>query len=345
MRTSGLFTLFLLMTGFWATGCEILGNNPRYRCEPPRCPPNANCLNQCGDIFIADVDGGPPLNLTHNPAWETSPVWSPDGAEIAFVKAAGEGTRTINVMTKNGGNPRRLTEPGNHRTVRWSPDGAHLVFESDATLYVIRADGTGARRLPTASYSFKPQWSPDGRQILFFTTPDGQFHMHLINADGTNERRLISTPRGVDSAEWSPDGSQIVFTTFNDEGTSNLYVINTDGTGLKRLTSPDFYDYEPTWSPDGTHIAYVSGINGGSALTLIRADGSNRQVLVGGHVREPAWSPDGRALVYSNYQAEDGQGLYRIDLESETTQPLANVPTDEYNVQWSPDGSRILFGG
>lgn len=330
---------FLIVPLLWTAGCEILGKGGGYECEPPPCPPNANCLIRCGDLFIANAEGGGALNLTHSVRGEGGPVWSPDGSEIAFIEEAGIGLWAISVMTRSGGNRRRLTKPGSYGNLTWSPDGARLAYNSDGVLHIINADGTGEKRLTTASHSLRPRWSPNGRQILFFSVIEGPWTLNVIDADGTKERRLAPTLRNITTADWSPDGSRIAFSGNNKNEPSEIYIINVDGSGLTRVSKPGFSRRDPRWSPDGQQIAYRGG-----GLWLMEADGSNRRVLVDGHIGEMDWSPNGKTLVYSSYQ-ETGYALYLFDIESQQKRFLADVPTQEYDLQWSPDGSWILFGG
>src|SRR5512134_1924466 len=78
------------------------------------------------DIFSADIAGETIANLTNDPAPDRSPVWSPDGSQIAFAS---------------------------RRADNWD-------------LYLMRADGGGLRRLTEdAAYDGEPAWSPDGARI------------------------------------------------------------------------------------------------------------------------------------------------------------------------------------
>ena len=163
--------------------------------------------------------------------------------------------------------------------------------------------------------------------------------LNVIDADGTKERRLVSTLRNIGTADWSPDGSRIAFSGHNRNEPSEIYIINVDGSGLTRVSKPGSNRRDPRWSPDGQQIAYRGGV-----LWLMEADGSNRRVLVDRIIREMDWSPDGKSLVYSAYK-ETGYALYLFDIESQQKRLLADVPTEEYDLQWSPDGSWILFGG
>ena len=113
--------------------------------------------------------------LTNGPGLDGSPVWSPEGRTIAFVRApVGDCFHRpceIFVMDADGGNQRNLTrDPGNDQSPVWSPDGKQIAFERDSAIYVMNADGSGQRKLtsPDAeTYESNPAWSPDGTRIAF----------------------------------------------------------------------------------------------------------------------------------------------------------------------------------
>lgn len=129
-------------------------------------------------------------------------------------------------------------------------------------------------------------WSPDGRQLVFGATPDPTSNMQLwlMNADGSNQRALLSEDFFFDSfPSFSPDGAQVVFTrcalpAFH----CAIYRIGINGTGLAALTqydpNPDVNDFVPAYSPDGSTIAFDSFTRGGviAAIYLMNADGSNQ---------------------------------------------------------------------
>jgi TolB protein len=77
------------------------------------------------EIYRMDADGSHQQQLTSSPWIDSSPSWSPDGSQIAFV-----GTQAIQVMDADGSNQRRLTHNAIDLAPSWSPDGQHILFMS-----------------------------------------------------------------------------------------------------------------------------------------------------------------------------------------------------------------------
>jgi len=236
------------------------------------------------DIFVVNPDGSRLTNLTKRAGRNLHPAWSPDGSMIAFYADAAPAG--LHLMKANGTGLRALvSSPQDDSYPSWSPDGSRIVLQrntSESRIFVVNVDGTNARDLHSG---FEPAWSPDGHTIAFsnfnfmitlMTTlgdsvrsipgadggapawsPDGSmiaFHkyspapqsIHVMQADGSQLRRLTAFPNGGDwTPSWSPDGNQIVFIhEIGSEG-FNLYVINVDGTGMHEV--PTIAGYRPTW--------------------------------------------------------------------------------------------------
>lgn len=81
------------------------------------------------EVFVADVDGSNPRNLTNNPFFDGWPAWSPDSRKIAFASNRRGHGYQIFVMDANGSNPRLLANTEGRGTApRWSPDGKAIYF-------------------------------------------------------------------------------------------------------------------------------------------------------------------------------------------------------------------------
>ena len=208
-----------------------------------------------------NADGRHARQLTR-PGPVGSPTWSPDGRRLAFTDDFG-----ISVVNADGTGERSfLLEPPLPGSIDWSPNGKEiLATKLGVDVVAVRVDGTRSRTVAEGSAG-GAVWSPDGRRIAFSKsnlrrgTIDLSNSIYLVNADGSNLRRL--TRGGYDDFDpsWSPDGQQLVFeryppgtfTTLAGQKLVELYTVRTDGRGLRRLTRNVVYDSSPTWRPRGT---------------------------------------------------------------------------------------------
>ena len=203
------------------------------------------------EIFSADANGTNVRRLTRNSVNDYASTWSPDGTRIAFVSNRG-GRYRLFVMRSYGTGVRPVT-PASRRgdafSPAWSPNGRLIAFSSSAwtpenpELYVIRTDGSGLRRLTRTKGDADvlgddgwPAWSPDGKRIAFTSNRTNNGEVWIMNANGSNQRRIAGLPRRDDWApSFAPDGSWIVFHSLAGNGASRLYVVRPNGTGLRPL--------------------------------------------------------------------------------------------------------------
>ena len=297
---------------------------------------------------------------------------------IAFVRRFSHSEGTLQVSTigeiwianEDGTNPCQLTyTDGNSEHPAWSPNGGYLAYTttglngSDSQIWVVNADGSNARQITSASstapweFNFNPTWSPDSTKLAFRGHAEGtaDLDLHIIDADGTDQRRVSSTYHKATEPSWSPDGTKIAFTKYGDSnckdgipisGDAEIWVMNvSDGvatqlTGRDSSTEPAcvnqqpqtystvFHATHPEWSPDGTKIAYTGGRGGsGTAVWVMDADGTNetRLTSVPGYSRQPSWSHDGTQIAYSTYAGTGfGTEIWIIDADGTNPQRITH---------------------
>ncbi len=167
---------------------------------------------------------------------------------------------------------------------------------------VIAADGSSSPTTLVANGDGvrSPAWSPDGTRIafssdwgvrdngldIFVAGLSGGAIMSLTQSRPSPSHRVMPM---FDRPAWSPDGRNLAAVgcpaDYETCETSWIYLIGVDAPGLRPLAVGRALS-RVTWSPDGKTLAYGSG----GAIRWIRADGSDRGVLVnGGH--SPAWRP------------------------------------------------------
>jgi Tol biopolymer transport system component len=175
------------------------------------------------------------------------PAWAPDGKRIAFSGlSTTEPLDTIHLMHPDGTGIVDLGARGECAT--WSPDSSRLMYcshpgDGNWAVWVMKADGSEQHQLthptlqqPAGSRGDYPgAWSPDGSRIVYSSDVNGDAELFVMNADGTDQRRLTRF-RGVDAAQpWLPDG-RIVFAHYRTgDPVSRWYLMQPDGTGLRSL--------------------------------------------------------------------------------------------------------------
>jgi TolB protein len=236
-----------------------------------------------------------------------APGVEPTG-EIGFATNR-DGNYEIYTMKADGSKPVNLTRhEGLDYGPSWSPDGRRLAFQTDRDgndeIYVMNADGSGLLNLTKhPARDTAPRWSPDGKRIAFCrqlsaadsTGHGGRAELFVMDADGSNERRLTERPGFNSGPAWSPDGRRIAFHSTSSGG-ADIVIMDADGRNPTVLTSSEAEDYYPAWSPDGRWIVYCSGQAKQYNLWRVHPDGTERQRLTDhpGRDQAPAWRPTRR---------------------------------------------------
>ena len=245
-------------------------------------------------IWLVPTTGGEPRQLTAGSARDTTPRWSPDGAEIVFVSnRPGTPGPTPKSSASDDGQPPENPGKGSPRTEDAAGKRANQ-------LWVIRVAGGEARQLTRLPHGASaPAWSPDGRTIAFLapTAPaddpdtgpdrgdraavadervvtrltyradgrgfiDRYAHVWTVPAGGGEPMQLTSGDADDSDLAWSPDGTRIAFianrTPERDrDQRSLLYDVPAAGGQVRCLTDGQFAFGSPTYAPDGTRIAVV----------------------------------------------------------------------------------------
>ena len=231
------------------------------------------------EICAMNADGSGFTKLTRHRAFSIAPAWSPDGTKIVYATNKGGQRLRLYVMNADGSGTQRLTRnrKGTQYTdPQWAPDGATIAFailkgaggESprafDSSIALIDAvDGGNLRRLTPrrGPDELNPNWSPDGASIAFEVSrlfDVRQSDIGLMNADGSDKRRLTRTRFYETNPVFSPDGTRIAFTGDRDNRNLSkrrlarsfeLYTMAAGGGDVIRVTDNRRADLFPDWQP------------------------------------------------------------------------------------------------
>ena len=185
-------------------------------------------------IWVIEADGSNMVQLTSGSQWDNRPSWSPDGNQIVFQRGFFEGDNYIVTIDVDGSNETPLTAgfPEDYGP-SWSPDGANIGYVTDGQLALMAPDGSN-KRVIVASHAVGGllggmSWSPDSSQIAYTRDLGECTGIVLINADGTDERRISYPPGDSRQPAWSPDGELLLFVNTIARGWSQIYIVSAHG--------------------------------------------------------------------------------------------------------------------
>ena len=280
-------------------------------------------------------------------------IWSPNSPVL--VAAYADGTvrlwdaqrgRLLHVLKSDQGEP--------WLTVL-SPDGRHLVV-ADA-MGTVRVWNVRDGRLLTTikeyttSYVNDVDWSPDGTRLVSATgcvyCEDNAVHIW----DAQTGRELTTfegNSCAVQSVAWSPSGKQIASAGGDWDCTDYaVYLWDVESPQEPvRLTGHTYTVWSVAWSPDGKRIAST----GYDRSARIWDAQTGRELVTLDGDMNVAWSPDGKYIATPyitsvNLQREK----YPIRIWDVQTRQVVDTLEGRWyypaNVTWSPDGTRIAFGG
>ena len=244
------------------------------------------------DIWIQQISGGDPIQVTKGPGQNWMPEWSPDGKYIAYRSEEGEGGIYITPALGGAGLQRKIASFGYYP--RWSPDSSRILLQPAYGLFVVGLNGDPPREvmtdLPQNSVSTFSAWHPDGKRIttwMFDNTqnlvigsdsPLPHFSTEPVDGGRAIESRFPpSLQKQIEALEvapgfpewrmdfrfaWAPSGKAIYFER-SFRGARNLWRMTVDPatlqpTNVERLTTSAGLDAELSVSPDGTRLAFTS---------------------------------------------------------------------------------------
>jgi TolB protein len=221
-----------------------------------------------------------------------------------------------------------------------TPQGLILAMaytELDFQIFTMNPDGSELSQLTFEGSNFEPQWSPDGNLIIFVSTRTGNREIYLMNADGSNHKKLTSNPGWDGFPDWSPDGSSIAYQS-DKSGNQDIWLMNPDGSSQTNITSQHLSsEAYPNWSPNGNQLAFSSNRDGNEEIYIMNTDGSNPVRLTNRDLADysPTWSTDGERICFnSNNEALDDYRIWSIDANGENLQEIGSY----YGFCWFAPG-------
>jgi Tol biopolymer transport system component len=316
------------------------------------------------------------MPLDSEPASETAPMFSPDGASIAYASDLGSpGIHHIMIRSLGGGlaaggagsnQPLKLTSGDQDDTNPvWSRDGSRIAFLRRPNAEIFQAIVIAARgglehvvaSLP--GYNFQPQarkyvtWAPDGEALVGAQRLEDAFGLRLCRfplSGGAPHPVAAGPGTAIDvSPAFSPDGRWLAFLRWENGATYELWIVPQPGTKPRRLVASPIPITTFAWKSDSSAIVYGGGVMSGGELWQVTVGGSRTSApfVLEGASDEITVAPSGARLAYVLENLDSN--IWRVPL-SRTLQKNPPPPEklfasvrEEQDAVFSPDGKSIAF--
>ena len=314
--------------------------------------------------FSENLSGHSVLRQVSTSGGETAPVpislasadiydFYPGRSEL-LVKGVAEGSETewpVWMLPLPAGSLRQVGNILAHAAT-WAPDGQHIVYGRESSLYLCNADGSDSRELlKVQGVPFAPRFSPDGRRLRFTIRDMNQRTSSLweISADGKGLHAVLpdwNRPAQEFGGAWTPNGEYFLLESTRDH-TQNIWALR-ESTSLFRdsgaeptqLTVGPLMFSNPTPSLDGKRL-FVIGQQ--RRFDLIRLDSKSQQFTIyfpGVSAGEADVLPSGE---WMTYVAHPELTLWRSKPDGSFRTQLTYPPMQAHMPRWSPDGTQIAF--
>jgi len=280
-------------------------------------PAKAGEAQHGADLLVRSLTDGSESKIAHDDESIYSPVWSPDGKQIAYVGGGKiirhdqwpsySGEKLIFAVSEyvpgqlytvssSGGKPTAIDTPGEYNGLAWV-DATHVTYDRQSdhyktrTIYIAPVDGGSPQAihedkeekfwsLPDWEAEAKPKPSPNGKWIAFLTDLDGWDHLYVVAPSGGQAIQITKGKFEAWRPAWSHDSTRIAFDASEP-----------DHQGDRRIGIASIGD-------DPAH-ATVTYITAGKGTNV-----------------EPQWSPDDKRLVYQHTDTHNSADLYVSEANS-----------------------------
>jgi len=258
------------------------------------------------------------------------------------------------------------TDEGSWMSLDVSPDGKQIVFDMLGDIYTMPISGGTATLVRGGhAFEVQPRYSPDGKHISFTSDAGGGDNIWIMNTDGTEAEQVTKEDfRLVNNAVWSVDGNYIYcrkhFTATRSLGAGEIWMYHKSGGKGIQLTKKknDQQDVGEPWaSPDGQYVYYSEDVYPGGAFEYNKdpnsqiyaisrynlENGKTEKVTGGpGGAIRPVISHNGKIMAFVK-RVREKTVLYLHDLNTGREWPIHDKLSKDQQEAWAIFGPYTGF--
>jgi len=292
---------------FWAAGLPKWTADGNSMLLADRCKPDGP-----RGIVVFSLATGEKRCLTapppHGDVGDTSPILSPDGKTVAFLR--------------------------------------FTTLEHDE-IYTIDLSGNNLRQLTHDDYAIgdRPMWAADGKYVLFYSNRGGEYRLWRVSVrGGAIEPETVYPAAGT----LSRDGKRLAYSDGSGSSSiwrARLLIPGGKVLSLQKVLASGSDDGSPQLSSDGGQIVFQSARSGQSEIWTSDSNGNNPFKLTlttRGLAGTPRWSPDGKWIAF-DWRPEQHCQIYAVDVEGRNLHSVTSGDFENDVPSWSRDGASIYF--
>ncbi|QOY91322.1 PD40 domain-containing protein [Paludibaculum fermentans] len=304
------------------------------------------------NIYVQTVGSFTPVLLTKDAEGEvSSPVWSPGGREIAFLRPLGIDHLGIFVMdlatrdiVRRAVIESAPSPVGPSVLIDWSPDGKSIAATNRRDLVLISTSNGAITRITTSPERilghYDPAFSPDGRTIAFREAlSHGVDQLSLLDLASGRITRLTTGSRPLMGHAWTADGSALVFARQR-----SLWRIPAAGGEPRRLTDGTITARHPRIARAGGRLVFASPRQTIRVWRQPLPAGKSELVLSSTLTDvSPDIAPDGRRIAFRSDRSGTDE-IWVSDIHGTAPRRLTQFGRTLTGCpRWSPDGHSLAL--